>query len=331
MHMRARLSLWVQRHTYDTACHAARQQRDTPRVVVGWAAVVLSTAITCFWAFWGIIENFHEGWYLESWPSNVGLMFTQYLSPMLLFMGVTLISIFWPRIGAGLHMILALFAVWFFDAFTNMATLLLIAPLIGLGALYWYGRPQPRKLAAALVISLPLLTLIISGIEPILRVSQRVDDGNRQARLVEGNGVNLIWAPSGPGWPPSGTDWYEARQVCQHLNEDGLTIAPAPQNIWRLPSVEEAIRSMTRHGRNSGGAWNAEKREAFYETTPDKESPLWNTYSQVIYWWTSTEVDKSTEVDDDQAYIIVYDGKVWPRSKQLHQDYLGFRCVTEPQ
>ena len=61
--------------------------------IAGWIAVGISIVITCFWAFWGIIENFHEGWYYESWLSNVGLMFLQYLSPMLIFMGVTLISV----------------------------------------------------------------------------------------------------------------------------------------------------------------------------------------------------------------------------------------------
>jgi hypothetical protein len=35
-----------------------------------------------------------------------------------LFMGVTLVSILWPRFGGGLHVILALFAAWFFQAFT---------------------------------------------------------------------------------------------------------------------------------------------------------------------------------------------------------------------
>ena len=69
------------------------------RVVVGWIAVGLSTAITCVWAFWGIIENFHEGWYYESLLSNLGMMFIQYLSPMLIFMGVTLVSIYWSRFG----------------------------------------------------------------------------------------------------------------------------------------------------------------------------------------------------------------------------------------
>jgi len=254
----------------------------------------------------------------------MGLMFVQYLSLMLIFMGLTLISIFWPRFGCGLHVIFALLAAWFFQAFTNTATFLLIVPVIGLGALYWFGRPQPRKIAVSLAVGLPILTLIISGTEPVLRVSQRIDDGNLQARLVHGNGVDLIWAPDGPGWPRTGTDWHEAQQVCQHLSEDGLTHAPAPQNIWRLPTVDEAVRSMARHSQNSGGIWDANIAKAAYKTTPDKESPLWNVHSQVIYWWTTTAVDEG------HAYIIVYDGKVWSRSKQFGPAYLGFRCVKQP-
>ena len=291
------------------------------RQVAGWIAVGISTIITCIWAFWGIIENFHEGWYYDSWLSNVGLMFFQYLSPMLIFMGVTLVSIYWPRLGGGLHAIIAIFAIWFFQSFSNAATFLLIIPLIGLGALYWFGRPQPRKLAAALVIGLPIMTLIVSGIQPVLRVSRRIDDGNLQARLVPGNGVNLIWAPDGPGWPRAGGSWNEAQQACQHLSEDGLTSEPVPQEIWRLPTVDEAVRSMALHGQNSGGVWDAEAAQAAYKTTPDKESPLWNTHSQVIYWWTATSID------DTHAYIIVYDGKVWPRTKQFSPAYLGYRCV----
>jgi hypothetical protein len=251
-------------------------------------------------------------------------MFVQYLSPMLIFMGVTLISIFWPRFGAGLHVFLALFAVWFFQAFNNTVVFLLLLPLLGLGALYGYGRPQPGKTAVSLVLGLPLLTLVIAGIEPVLRVSQRLDDGNLEARLVQGNGVTLIWAAAGPGWPRQGANWYEAGQVCQHLSEDGLTYAATPQHIWRLPAVEETVRSMARHGRNSGGVWNGEMAQASYATKPDKESPLWNVHSQIIYWWTATEVDEA------HAYMIAYDGKVWPRPKDFGPAYLGFRCVKRP-
>jgi len=291
--------------------------------IMGWIAVGLSTLITCGWAFWGIIENFHEGWYFESMWSNLGMMFVQYLSPMLIFMGVTVISVTWPRVGGGLHGLSALFAIWFFKAFSNAATFLVILPLIGLGVMYWFGRPQPKKLAVSLIVGLPMLTLIISGISPVIRVSQRVNDGNLQARLVQGNGVELTWAPDGPGWPREGGDWYAARQACQYLFEDGLNLATSSQDIWRLPTVDEVVRSMALHGQNSGGEWNAETADATYETNPDKESPLWNPYSQVIYWWTATEID------EDRAYIIVYDGKVWPRSKEFGPAYLGFRCVKQ--
>jgi hypothetical protein len=287
----------------------------------GWIAVSLSIGITCFWAFWGIVENFHEGWYFESLPSNIGLMFLQYLSPMLIFMSITLISINWPRFGGGLHGIFALLAIWFFKAFSNAATILIILPLIGIGALYWYGRPHPRKIAVTLAVGLPMLTLVITGIPSAIRVSQRVDDGNLDARLVQGNGVALTWAPDGPGWPRAGSDWHEAQRICRFLTEDGLTLAPVSQDIWRLPTVEEAVRSMTLHGQNSGGDWDAEIAEASYDMPPDKESPLWNVHSQVIYWWTGTEVD------EEKAYIIVYNGQVWPRSKQFGPAYLGFRCV----
>ena len=96
------------------------------------------------------------------------------------------------------------------------------------------------------------------------------------------------------------------------------------QGIWRLPTVDEAVRSMARHGLNSGGVWDTEAGTATYQTPPDKESPLWSVYSQVIYWWTATEVDS------ERAYIIVYNGQVWPRAKQFGPDYLGYRCVKQP-
>jgi len=295
--------------------------KDKKQSIMGWVAVGVSAVITCFWAFWGIIENFHEGWYFESLLSNLGLMFAQYLSPMLVFMVVTLVSIFWPRFGGGLHIFFALLAVWFFNAFSNAAIFLIILPLIGLGLLYWNGCLEPKKLAVSVSIGLPLLTLIIAGVEPVIRVSQRINDGNLNARLVHGNEVDLTWAPDGPGWPHVGGNWFEAKQTCQYLSEDGLTVSSTPQNIWRLPTVDEAVRSMSRHGQNSGGVWDAETGDATYEITPDKESPHWNVYSQVIYWWTATDVD------EEHAYIIVYDGKVLSRDKQVDLAYLGFRCV----
>jgi len=288
---------------------------------MGWIAVGFSVAITCFWAFWGAGETFHEGWYYESFLKNIGLTIIQYLSPMLIFGGVGLISIYWHRVGGILHIVVALLAAWFFNILTNTVLIIVILPLAGIGLLYWFGSPISRKVASRWMIGLPLLVALVVGFVPAYRVSQRINDRNLDAQLVYGNEIALTWAPSGPGWPQEGISWYEAVRVCQLLNQNGKNVAVETQNIWRLPTVEEAVRSMALHGKNCHGEWDDQNEKATYDKRPDKEFPLWDKYSQIIYWWTATEVDQ------DKAYIIVYDGKVWSRAKQLNMGDLGFRCV----
>ena len=251
-------------------------------------------------------------------------MFVQYLSPTLIFVGLSLLSINLPRAGGIVHATLGLLLPVFLRQFNFTFAVFITLPLVLLGALYWIGRPQPRKLASGLVIALPALALLVCGAEPAWRIAGRLNDGNLQARLVIGNDVRLVWAPDGPGWPHQGVDWYEAKRRCQYLAADGQDLSAAPVNIWRLPTIEEAVRSMSRHGRNSSGVWEPQSTSASYKTTPDKESPLWNIHSQIIYWWTATDVDQQN------SYIIVYDGKAWVRRKQIHPSYLGFRCVKSP-
>jgi len=288
---------------------------------IGWLAVGFSIAITSLWAFWGAGETFHEGWYYESFMMNIGLTIIQYLSPMLIFMGVGITSVYWPRVGGAIHVVVAILAAWFFNIFTNTVILFILVPLVVIGLFYWYGSPPPRKIATRWMIGLPILMALIAGIIPGYHVSQRIKDRSPDAQIVQGNEITLTWAPSGPGWPQEGINWDEAVQVCQLLNQDGETLASDPQNIWRLPTVDEAVRSMALHGENSRGVWDEQNAKAVYEKRPDKEFPLWDIYSQVIYWWTATEVDQ------EKAYIIVYDGKVWPRAKELDMGYLGYRCV----
>lgn len=300
------------------------RQDSKKHVIIGWVAVSLSALITALWAFWGIIENFHEGWYRESLFENLGLMFVQYLSPMLIFLLIALISIRWRKVGAALHLLAAIFAIGFFNAFSNAGTFLIILPLVGIGLMYWFGSISNKRLAYLMAIGIPLITLIASGIKPAVRVSQRINDGNLQVQLVLGNNVELVWSPAGPGWPEAGTDWENAKEICQTLNLDGLSLSDSPQNIWRLPTVDEVVRSMTSRGQNSGGIWDDAEEEAFYDLKPDKESPLWNVHSQVIYWWTVTEAD------DDSAFMIAHDGQVWSRSMGMSLPYLGFRCVKSP-
>jgi len=269
--------------------------------IIGWIAVGLSTAISSFWAFWGIIENFHEGWYLPTLVGNISLMFVQYLSPMLVFMLLSVVTIHRPKVGALMYAALAAFSCWFFRG-GNPATFFLIASmLLAMGILHWFSDFQHKQTAVRIVVGLPLLTLVIAGIFPVVRVSQRTHNVDHATQYITGNGVSLIWAPAGPGWPNSGENWQDAQEICRHLSDDGVRIEDNDMNSWRLPAVNEAVRSMARHGVNSSGIWDDKQKVASYKIPPDKEMPLWDIYSPVIYWWTATEIDENT------AWMIEYD------------------------
>ena len=157
----------------------------------------------------------------------------------------------------------------------------------------------------------------------VIKVSRRVNDNDFGTRIIEGNEVTLVWAPRGPGWPDSGTTWDEAIDICRYLSEDGTTVMDEIQDIWRLPTVDEAVRSMMLHGENVNGVWYPDEKKAVYDKTPDKESPLWDVHSQVIYYWTS----ESEKDNADRAYIIVYHGGIHSKMKIDGQSYLSFRAV----
>jgi hypothetical protein len=209
----------------------------------------------------------------------------------------------------------------YFGAFIT-ATLTAVPALLGL--LFLAGRPVPKRGAYAVAAGVPLLIVIGFGAEPVIRVNSRFDDGDRGARRVEGNGVTLLWAPAGPGWARDGlVDWDEAVRRARHLTEDGAALADTPQGIWRLPSREEIVRSMTRGGRNAGGMWDAQAARPTYDRRPDKESPLWDQYAPLIYLWTSEQEDK------DRAWIVVYHGGVFAKPKAVGSPSFGFRAVRE--
>ena len=295
----------------------------TRRQIAGWAAVSISTLIACFWAFWGSDENFHEGWFFPSVWKNIGLMFVQYLSPMLIVMLASILALLWPRLALPLLGAFVLAVAWFFRG-SHAAIIVIVVPLLMLGMLYHFGRPEPRRWAWRCLIGLPLITAIVCGAYPGWLATHRLDDGNYGVRLIEGNGVTLVWAPDGPGWPSRGVSWREAYRSCAYLSADGATIADIPQNIWRLPTVDEVVRSLVFRGVNAGGSWDPVLHRAQYRTTPDKDSPLWKVHSQVIYWWTGTEFNL------DQAYYITNNGYVQLVPKRIAPGYLAFRCVCEP-
>ncbi len=74
------------------------------RKLTGWLALGVSLSLGCFWAFWGAVENFHEGWYFESFWKNAALAVGQYYVPFLGFWGLALVALRWPVAGAALHL-----------------------------------------------------------------------------------------------------------------------------------------------------------------------------------------------------------------------------------
>ena len=296
--------------------------------ILGWFTVVVGTLAATFWAFWGTFEAFHEGWSKPQLWMRL-LQTAAYLGPATVLCSMTAVGIRWPRMGA----------VQFFVVGAAIAVLiridkaqitgilffsLTVTPLL-VGLLFLFGRPKPRRLALAIAIGLPGIMVIACGIEPVFLVSTRFDDCDRGARLVEGNGVTLLWVPAGPGWSRDGNvTWDKALDQVSRLTADGLSLADEPQNIWRLPTRGEIVRSLTRNNLNAGGTWNAENGQASYKRKPDKESPLWDPFAPLVYLWTSEQRD------DDHAWIVVYHGGIYAKSKSLGSPSFGFRAVLEP-
>jgi len=298
------------------------------RNIVGWLAVVLVTAAASFWAFWGVNEAFHEGWCKpQLWMRLLQVL--AYLSPAIVLSSLTVLGLRWPRAGASLLVLIGVTIVALMvygEAYFGLFITLLITALpVIVGLLFLFGRPQPKRVAYAMAVGLPLLIALVFGAEPAVRVSHRFDDGDRGARLVEGNGVTLLWAPAGPGWTRDGlASWDEAVERARYLNEEATGLADAPQDIWRLPTREEIVRSLTRENQNAGGTWDPQTERASYERRPDKESPLWDPHTPLIYLWTAEDVDKG------RAWIVVYHGGVFVKPKAVGSPSFGFRAVRDP-
>ena len=210
-----------------------------------------------------------------------------------------------------------------------------------------------------------LSALVAAGVSAVMLpvVLTRVDDGDRSAQLIERNGVRLIWAPEGPGWnweqewggypgwhdlalygvAPVGFDekegWgrieeeivfatqgmMDANNICLFLDEAGTTLMEEAQEIWRMPTVDELVRSLGRHGENAGCVWDGETGvQVACAVRPDKESPLWATDVPVIYYWAA---DESTERN---GFFVAFNGTMNDTYKLGGNPRHGYRCVREP-
>jgi hypothetical protein len=273
---------------------------------------------------------------------------------------------------------IGVFALFFFGggvAIIGLAIGLVGVAFVGDGLLKRRAAPEAvtvarpwwrRQWRYVLAIGVPVIVFAGVSAYNLPIVLTRVDDGDRGARLVEDNGVILIWAPEGPGWnwqqPWGGYPSWQSialygvvpvglgdkpgygRQgagredvvfatgedmaqtnLCRYLSADGTTLVDKPQDIWRMPTTDEVVRSLGRHGLNAGCEWQGEfRRRVRCDVLPDKESPLWSTDVPVIYYWTADSYDER------RGSFVAYNGTVNAAYKLGGNPRHGYRCVREP-
>jgi hypothetical protein len=337
--------------------------------IPGYIAVGLLVTLTTLWTYWGVGEAYYEGWW-GAWYNPL-----PYLLPAAVLLALTVVGIRWPGKGGWTIVIVGggIFVGWLVISeftFVNLVKALLLGGLAALvGVLFllearrqhrlrsgawkpprqWFRRNIPYLLA----IGLPLLVTTAFSVYWLPIVLGRVDDGDRGARTIEGNGVALVWAPAGPGWyehhyswneiafygvPPVGfgeKPGYEDRDATLedmnttglpcYLGEDGLTIMNEPQYIWRMPTVDEIVRSLVRHGENAGCTWDGKSERADCRVLPDKETPLWAPDWSPIYYWAADEYD------EHEAYYVSFNGRgINHQPKSWGNQRHGYRFVCEP-
>jgi hypothetical protein len=288
--------------------------------VIGWITAFTTLSIICLWSYWGVNEAFHEGWYHTSLLQNLSLTFIQYLSIPIILLTLSLIAIHHKRLGFGLFIALGVFALLFFNS--NAGRIMIFVPMLLLASGFYFGKFQRKKTIVLSFIIIPLLIILSFGIPQLYKVENRFSDNDFGSRIITGNNINLTWAPQGIGFPLEGTNWSTSVDNCARLDEKGTRLEDDGMNIWRLPSRDEVVRSMTRKNNNAIGFIN-DSGIAQYDIKPDKETPLWNPNSKVIYYWTSESKNEK------QAYLVAYNGYILERSKDSGANYQGYRCVKE--
>jgi hypothetical protein len=338
----------------------------------GQLAMGLMIGVTALWTFWGVAEMYYEGWW-GSWLNRL-----PYLIPGTVTLFLALLAIRWPSAGGVIVIVVgAGFTAWWWGMAAvrrelTVGRVLVQAPLSALlmviGVLFVFEGRRRKELIAHrqmpeltrernrwLMVAVAIPSLIALGLTvywaPTLLA--RVDDGYRGARRIQGNGVSLVWAPSGPGWnwqqswggypswdslawygvPPVGLDKptkpaghataedMMATGLCRFLSDDGLELMAEPQDVWRMPTTDEVIGSLVRHGESAGCTWDGTSDRATCVITPDKETPLWAPDQYPIYYWTGDEFSA------DEAYFVSYRGRVGQQPKDWGNPRHGYRCV----
>ena len=117
----------------------------------------------------------------------------------------------------------------------------------------------------------------------------------------------------------------EQYHLCLYLNEEGNALMAERQDIWRMPTVDELVRSLPVVEGNAGCTWNGQSGEMDCTYTPDKTSPLWALDESPIYYWAYEE-----DADNERsAYFVSYNGWVNTTYKSGGNTRHSYRCVKD--
>ncbi len=131
--------------------------------LVGWIGVLLVTMAASCWAFWGVLEAFHEGWCRPFLWMRL-LQLAAYLAPATLLCLMAALGIRWPRLGAVVFVLVGvtLAGLMFVDGakFALEVTLCLTGLPMLVGLLFFLGRPRPKAAAYAVALGIPFIILL---------------------------------------------------------------------------------------------------------------------------------------------------------------------------
>jgi hypothetical protein len=355
------------------------------RRLPGYVAVGLLAAATALWTFWGFGEMYYEGWW-GAWTNRLPYLVAP--AACTLF---TVGALTWPRVGGWLLFLISgagtawrwtrqaslglLTLSWVVGWFPISAALVIAGLLLVLEGQHHRRRRTEgwipptgwlrRNLRDVVALGPSLVTAI--GVTALFGrlLLTRFDDGDRRARLIEGNSVALVWAPEGPGWnwhPLRGVGRYpswddialygvppvgihpdlklpegghanqadmQANGLCRHLSADGTTLVDQPQGIWRMPTADETVRSLVRGGASAGCTWDGRSTSANCQGQPNKDAPLWAPDEAPIYYWAADEYGA------EEAWYVpytgggLYGGMIDHQPKNWGNARHGFRCVRD--
>jgi hypothetical protein len=316
-----------------------------------------------------------------------------YLVPALCCLTLSLLAVTWPRLGGWLLVTIgAAFTAWWWGmsarsgrltprvvwgTFPVSGLLVVTGILFLLESRYRTRLPDgdatpPRRwitrcLRQLLTVAVPLfVALAVSAYwAPILW--GRDDDGGRGVRLIEGNGVRLLWAPAGPGWsrgldPQAGEEQPAPGPSLSWNDIAWYGVAPVgfgskPEKQGKDASAEDMrLTGLCGYLSEDGSALLQEPQGIWRMPTTNEiirslvrdgsaAGCSWDGVSQSAQcqrtpdketplWvpsWSPIYLWSADEYDGQEAYYVSYHGSIIShRPKSWGNPRHGYRCVREP-